>query len=158
MPLCQWLDYFKLAVEQCTPRFKIYGCKCICYWQVWKWWLPQCRELELTPAACTTLLPGVSWRPACVWCVSTSLLFERTDRGICLRPDRNQGSTPGCTLHPATRIRPCKVGSLSVEGLYRHYSSSRTLKTDWKAAEFKGKEVWECVWVFMGVEIKNKWI
>lgn len=72
--------------------------------------------------------------------------FWWTDRGICLHPDRSQGSTSGCTLHPATRIRPCKAGSLSVEGLYRHYSSSRTLETDWRAAVFQEEEeVWECV-------------
>lgn len=144
MALCHWLDYFKLAMDQCTPQFKIYGCKCVCYWQ------GTGVKLEMTPAACTALHPGISWRPACgVVRIDFSVLS--TDQGICRRPDRNQGSTPGCTLHPATRIRPCKAGSLSVEGLYRHYSSSRTLETDWKAVVFKGKEVWECVWACMGV-------
>ena len=75
---------------------------------------------------------------------------DGTDRGIYLRPDRSRENTPGCTLHPATHTRPCKAGNQCAEGLYRRYSSSRTLKTDQGSISVgrgRGIRVYVCVGV-----------
>lgn len=66
--------------------------------------------------------------------------FCWTDRGICLRPDRSQRSTPACTLPPASRSPPCTAGSQSSGGLYRRCSSSHTLQTGWTVAEKQWEE------------------